>query len=193
MKKTIVFAFILLACISVLFAQDANKDGSGLSADTITAICSIIIAGLALIITLWQGYVTRKHNRLSVTPRLCFSQTIVPEEKSKKVTNKGIGPAIIKKVRIYLDGKQIEYRDLRALWVLNHNLKLSKDQRPLVRGFGKEEMISAGEEIIIFSIKTSDSIEKALKEFNRIDMAIDYKSIYGDFFTESTMEGPIQR
>ena len=40
------------------------------SSDTILLVSAIIIATISIIISLWEGIETRKHNRLSVQPRM---------------------------------------------------------------------------------------------------------------------------
>ena len=41
-----------------------------ISSDTILLVSAIIIATISIIISLWEGIETRKHNRLSVQPRM---------------------------------------------------------------------------------------------------------------------------
>ncbi len=64
---------------------------------------SLFVAFLALFVAIWQGIETRTHNRLSVIPHLDI--TIVQKELETgkggiRVINDGVGPAIIKYVKV---------------------------------------------------------------------------------------------
>jgi len=65
---------------------------------------SSIIAICALIFTLWQLFVTRRHNELSVTPYLTTWSHIDNDN--------GVGPALIKTFQVFVDERGIESQDL---------------------------------------------------------------------------------
>ena len=73
------------------------------SAEQIVAISSLCVAALAFAVTLWQGYLTRKHNRLSVQPRLRVSLQL-GERPGIYLQNVGFGPAVIIDFLIALEG-----------------------------------------------------------------------------------------
>ena len=82
-----------------------------------TAVC-------ALVATIWQGVVARKHNRLSVKPVL----TLYREESDGKiyVKNNGTGPALIRDYEIYKDDKLIAEQEVQtALPLLLRSASLS--------------------------------------------------------------------
>lgn len=70
----------------------------------IIAISSVVIAVCALGISIWQGYIARQHNKLSVVPMLHVD---VDQTEGKDIeivsVNNGVGPAIITHFRIYCD------------------------------------------------------------------------------------------
>jgi len=70
-----------------------------LKPDTLTAISSIIIALIALGISIWQGIETRNHNRQTVTPNLSITRDFRNEAKDVGIfiESVGLGPVIIKK------------------------------------------------------------------------------------------------
>lgn len=72
---------------------------------------AIFIATIALMISVWQGCEQRKHNRLSVRPLLNFDMISYNTTRSIKLSNNGLGPAVIKSFRLTLDGKQIDAED----------------------------------------------------------------------------------
>ncbi len=67
----------------------------------------LIIAVSAMFISVWQGFQTQRHNRLSVRPYFTFSNNTNVEENRYQVvlSNQGYGPGIIKEYEISVDGK----------------------------------------------------------------------------------------
>ena len=76
------------------------------------AIAGLATAVCALVATIWQGVVARKHNRLSVKPVL----TLYREESDGKIyiKNNGTGPALIREYELYKDGRLIEEGDVQS-------------------------------------------------------------------------------
>ena len=66
-----------------------------MNTETIISLSATVIALSAFGVALWQGYVTRKHNRLSVKPMLHFDIGMIEDDFVLKLTNSGIGPAVI--------------------------------------------------------------------------------------------------
>ena len=65
---------------------------------------------MALIVSIYEGYEIRKHNRLSVRPHL---QNDVNRrgvtDYSIGIKNGGLGPAIIEEFEIFANGKKMEF------------------------------------------------------------------------------------
>ena len=75
----------------------------------IVDIVALFIALVALVVAIWQGVVMRRHNRLSVKPHLYFSiHSVSGEPAGLRVTNGGLGPAIIKSFSLGVDNKWID-------------------------------------------------------------------------------------
>ena len=66
-----------------------------------------IIAVVALGVSIWQGYLTRHQNRLSVRPLLfAFADfTRGQKESGLILTNRGYGPALLNESSVYLEGE----------------------------------------------------------------------------------------
>lgn len=156
---------------------------------------SLFVAACALSISIWQGYEVRKHNRLSVKPRLNFyieSATDVTNHIS--LINSGTGPAVIQDITIFIDGLAVPYgwEDALIIMAVYHRLEI----RTLVRSYtySKEDAIIVGkmEPLIVFEEKTfSDNIySKLFRTFLRkIKLVVIYKSIYGEMLPPSIYEG----
>lgn len=145
-----------------------------------------LVAGFALLVSLWQGYETRRHNRLSVKPILGFDRNFYKDATDslggKKyqlvIKNMGFGPAIIKKFDLYLDNKKLEKEEY-SIW--NSAIKQGKLGLKLLQA----STLSDGDLIknsFSKSIIKSTFIKEDLK---RLNLKIHYQSIYEeDYYIE---------
>lgn len=75
--------------------------------ETVISLCSVAIALGALSIAVYEGYVTRRHNRLSTKPHLSFKCDLQKDspQVNVMVRNNGLGPAVLKAFEVGLRGK----------------------------------------------------------------------------------------
>jgi hypothetical protein len=73
--------------------------------DKAISILALGVAFFALVITAYEGYATRRHNRLSVKPFLFTSFDYDNEGSGWSLYNKGVGPALIKWCEVRVDGQ----------------------------------------------------------------------------------------
>jgi hypothetical protein len=85
-------------------------DTNRLKPDTVTAIAAISVAAIALVVSIWQGYETRHHNRLSVRPVLILDVDYTKDEavETIRLRNVGTGPAIVKTFTVNEDGQPVQ-------------------------------------------------------------------------------------
>jgi hypothetical protein len=157
----------------------------------------LIVAGLALVLTLWEARESRRHNRLSVRPLLAFSTGRVRTDGgcnySFSITNQGIGPALIADRYFVQAGKRvaddetIDYpRSAFSLQLTGkHDFKFVSSRLP-----GKKSAILPGETILLCEVfvKTppnSDTIPGP-EIFSGLELEIRYESFYGEKFEFST-------
>ena len=89
------------------------------------ASAAAVISLCALLLSFWEGYHTRQHNRLLVQPLLAFGDVISSDSKSGiSVTNKGIGPAVIQRFAVVVDDVVMESDDYGGWKNALHNLGL---------------------------------------------------------------------
>lgn len=73
-----------------------------------------IVALLALFVAIWSITSSRKHNKLTVRPYLY--ESIESDSVNFKcgfyIINKGLGPALIKSTKYYLDGIEVDFKKL---------------------------------------------------------------------------------
>ncbi len=143
-------------------------------------IAGIIIALAVAITTIWQGFLTRKHNRLSVKPILRIDRNITLDDNFNiKLLNNGVGPAIIKSVKYFVDNTEI-VGDQISTQVL-HKLGLFDSYEHFEISSG--ETLSSGEQRSLFKLLKKlevDALIDIMTTFKRCSIEIKYESIYNE-------------
>ena len=152
-----------------------------ITSSDVIAISSAVIALCALITTIWQGVVSRRHNRMSVKPVLDFDREVRPKEMfSISLKNHGVGVAIIQSIRIENNGKRLPF----GADAVN---EIAKDYPISLPSFEFSEIdprtaLSAGAEVLLFSVKlhgvNDDDRSALLKMFNESRIHVRYESVY---------------
>ena len=156
-------------------------------ADTITIIATISIAVIALLVSIWQGLVTRRHNRLSVTPHIDISLQKYRERFGFLMDNTGVGPAVIEWFSIRIDDKEIPYESGSGGWK-EACTNIGIDNLNISYAFYKAgDFMKSGTSF--WALRWDDSgtaSEEQLKSvadrFQHIHLSIGYRSVYGDRF-----------
>lgn len=161
-------------------------DNNQLTLDFVVAASAAVIALAALGVSVWQGILTRRHNKLSVTPHLRLDGHLA-YDKPIEITleNCGIGPAFIEQFVLELDGKEILGSRIERVIKLLAALNLEHGVYFFTLGPG--DSVKPGDRQVLLSFPDSANNlvenEKIRAVFPRIKFLINYKSIYGDCFT----------
>lgn len=150
--------------------------------DEVIALSSAIIAFSAFLIAVYSSYETRKYNRISITPVLDGS--LIFNEVSGRVglfiENKGVGPAVIDKWELFVDGRHYREHGIDRFEDLTKFLGL--DEKVNYGYFKSGSLLLQGQPGELFavdsnpySIERSDRIRGALE---RLTIRITYKSLY---------------
>jgi hypothetical protein len=84
---------------------------NGFSNGDVIALSSLVIALCAMIITVWQGFLTRKHNILSVMPQLELVRVGSPGNLIHiNLVNHGTGPAFIQNIYLFAGGEKLNIK-----------------------------------------------------------------------------------
>ncbi len=154
----------------------------------ITAIATVVIALAALVLSLWQFRASRIHNKLSVRPLLVFDASYDPTVRGfgLRVSNKGVGPAVMLDFRVLADGKDetasaphpwadaLRKVDLNYTFVQHFSLGLDTAISPQET----VPLITADQDQI-----SGDIVHHMKNRLPRIGIVISYKSVYGEHFT----------
>ena len=148
---------------------------------------SVVISICALLLTMYQAWATRKHNRLSVQPRLSTQiERDVTEERVIRViatlSNSGLGPAIIKSFEILVNVKpslineQSEIESLVTRNVSGHIVELRTGF------FRKNHTFSKDATTELLNLKIRNATESTLEEIKMFHLRVNYESAYGESF-----------
>lgn len=179
---SITFGLVVIKSVISLefFNGWANSD--------IISFCSVVVAFLALFLTIWQSIAIRKHNRLSVQPIIRFAPQV---EVSKKgmvlgLYNHGSGPAIITSLSYIVNQKKYELVNLNSFKELINNIGLTDFDFSLSAHTKiKNYVIKAGDETILFKVLNLDGSDLIDSEINKAfikrlpKFILNYTCIYG--------------
>ena len=156
------------------------------------AFGSAFLAACALTVSAWQGFEIRRHSRLSARPYIDIS-TILNQESNRyglRIANEGLGPAIMKDLRLTVDGVDVA-QDHRNGWKEALE-KLDLERDPFVyRVLQQENLIPQGQENPLFGFASSRVGDEDLSEKLRVELQrklrrlivrICYCSIYEECF-----------
>jgi hypothetical protein len=149
----------------------------------IVAVSSLVVALAAVAVTIWQGMLTRKHNRLSVLPRLRIDfDHPTGGEVVVTLMNTGLGPAVINSYEVRVDGAPSPVSGMLRLGHAVIGLGLVESFYAYAPA--PSDVFAAGEKRTLLSFRPAkdndqerDRIHTALA---RVTLDFAYESMYGD-------------
>ncbi|WP_144180454.1 MULTISPECIES: hypothetical protein [unclassified Pseudomonas] len=150
--------------------------------EPVLAVASGIVALCALGASLYQAYLSRLHNRLSVKPHLALHFEQRPGIYKIELRNDGIGPAIITSASLMNRGAVVPGDGLAL--IANAVALVPECKLVQTEFFKPDFVLPAGKEIAIATIEHNPIIS----DFNaylsgHLELNITYKSAYGEKFT----------
>ncbi|MEO7989010.1 MAG: hypothetical protein ABI663_05675 [Chryseolinea sp.] len=148
--------------------------------DFIVAVLAVVIGLCTMFVYIYQAKVMSKQLHSSVWPFVEIISSNGSSGINIKVVNKGVGPAIIKKHRIILDG--VEYKETAIDTILfklvgrNLNRDISAVQ---------SRVLASGEKISLLEItspRDAISLDSAIRK-HTFNIELCYCSIYDDCWT----------
>lgn len=150
-----------------------------MDANTVIAICSVVIAVASLAVSAYVAWATRNHNRLSVRPLLGLTASFpVGGTAGLRLTNSGLGPATIISSQLTVDGKQVGEFDKLHVDEFRRGLAV----RPHAATLGGHPFLDTDYQQFLLSVDPYDPSEH--HEFRqlietKLRLEIRYESIYG--------------
>lgn len=150
-----------------------------MDANTVLAICGVVIAVVSLGVSAYVAWATRNHNRLSVRPLLGLTATFpVGATAGLCLTNSGLGPARIISSKLTVDGKQFgEFNKAHV-----DDFRRSLTVRPHAATLGGQPFLDTDYQQFLLFVDPYDPSEH--HEFRQLierqlRLEIHYESIYG--------------
>jgi hypothetical protein len=154
------------------------------NADRILSVSAIVIALASVGVSVWEGYETRLHNRLSVRPKIEIIGDVEQTCFGLAILNNGLGPAVIRDNNILLDGKPFDRRGLGGLDVLLDSLGLPG--RLAAKGVldaGTTVPSGDRENLFFLNRQATDDLAAIIDKIEkRVRIEIHYTSMYGERF-----------
>jgi len=157
-------------------------------------LASSVIALCALAFSIWQASQSRKHNRLSFRPHLTTWTHSHPEKGfyAVELINNGLGPAIIDKFTVTLDGKSLGDNATDALDKVLKILFPNTQYRATFSTVGTGYAMSPKERCTIVAVQFSGAVRPSPEvvdhSLNRGNLEISYRSFYEEEFRLSSQE-----
>jgi hypothetical protein len=153
-----------------------------LTTDQVIALAAALIALAALGIAVWEGVMSRRHDRLSVGPLLVLRHHLGGSRGSLGLTisNEGLGPAVVTKCILEVDGEPCK-EDGDNGWEAAISLLGLRDFRPRYTTVAPDGIIRPGDTVWLLSTTvTEDHVSGLSKALSRLNVRVSYESIYKD-------------
>lgn len=165
-----------------------------MDANTMTAICSTVIAIAALAVSVIEGRATRRHNHQSVRPLLQLRHVRRDGWAGLQLVNCGLGPAIITQTILELDGNAAggwNWTDVRGLYAMC-DPPLKETASLALTTLSDGRVIPVGYDDSLFGLSDYDPYSDPMGFWKvlrgRIYLEIHYESLYGERFVTSISE-----
>lgn len=162
--------------------------------EAIIGVSSVMIALCALAFSIWQGVQMRRHNRLSFRPHLDTWRHDDPVKGYYAVDliNNGSGPAIVESFVVKVDGQQISGDGTepieKALKIAFPSFPYQSSCSYVTKGYSMAAKERCKIAEVQFTGPTLPAQKLVQHAFNRGDLEIIYKSVYGKEFAFSAQE-----
>jgi hypothetical protein len=154
-----------------------------MTTETRIALTSAFVSVLALGLTMYEAWATRRHNRLSVKPALSFDLVLDEEQCALviRLRNNGLGPAVVRRYEMLVDGRSLEQLNIRQFQELSALLDVqARYSIPL-----RDEVIpiDASIDLIVIKHDTTDAKARyvARRAAQRLTIRTAYSSMYDDY------------
>ncbi|MFE9927395.1 hypothetical protein [Streptomyces sp. NPDC005533] len=150
-----------------------------MKAETVTAICAVVIAVASLVVSVYQTRAMRQHNRHSVRPILQLHRGWPAGGRAGiRLINSGLGPAVIVGSTLTVDGEVIGAWNEPGVDRVREGMTV----RPSAVTFNEPEIIATDYEQYLLSVPSyspQEHAEVADLINGRLALTIHYESLYG--------------
>jgi len=155
--------------------------------EIVISLAASVLSICAIGISIWQGYLMRRHNRISVKPLLAFQQNYkkVSESCGLVLVNQGLGTAIINDIRVYVNNDYIGLLDSNDTWERALLKTLPGGTKYSSKVLDGKYPLIAGDKITLLEFTEQNVDDKAIRKCLRsLEMEVRYESLYGTKFID---------
>ena len=141
--------------------------------EMIVALSAVIISMCALFATVFQAYLERQSQHLSVWPRLEL-RVRTGSDFEILISNNGIGPAIVKSLKVSVDDEPVKS------W--HSTVQKLTGEEPQVAQINsiQTSVIPPGTETLMLHIEKGSSAEIFHQNYKRLDVEVCYCSVFDE-------------
>ncbi|MCB1583230.1 MAG: hypothetical protein KDI92_09220 [Xanthomonadales bacterium] len=144
--------------------------------EMITALSAVVIGLVAVIIGAYQAKVASDQRAASVWPYVQISRYSIQDEKyGFNIVNKGVGPAIIKQMDVYVDNKPYPNWSGALHAMLNEKIDI-----PSIYSSTNKSVIAVNESINMVDLQSPTIISKIQSKPDNVIIKVCYCSIFDD-------------
>jgi hypothetical protein len=148
----------------------------------VTGIVAIVIGVVSLAFTAYSASLQRKQAEAGVWPRLSWGYEHMPQAMEIHVSNKGVGPAIVRDVRVHFDGRVARSWNEVALAAFGANDRTESLFDQSTYGDVAGSVFSPGEDHTALALKAAMTREEAKRLAAGLRVSICYCSTFDDCF-----------
>lgn len=160
--------------------------------EMIVGISSLVVAVLALGSSIWNATQSRKYHKISYRPQL--STWYLANEETREyeliLMNNGLGPALIKSLRVKIDGGYLESGDEDLISKMLQELFPGMLGKVRIGFINYEHLMSEKEKIVLFKFTLDELCDldsnDVQRRTERASLEIEYHSFYGERFVYNT-------
>ena len=152
------------------------------NAHAILAVCAFAVSICALYVSVVEIRNNQEFQRISVWPRLWVAKSATNKRFQIHVINQGLGPAIIRSVRVTIDGERFHtWSDMKE------KLGLASDT-PSSHSTLSTRVLENGRDVTIMEIWDDEGRAAFHKAFEsgRMLIEVTYSSVYGECWISSS-------
>ncbi len=164
--------------------ENIQNSSAGFGAAEIIAAASVVIALSALIVAILESRASRKHNKLSVAPKLHFTKSTDKQARIKiLLCNFGLGPGLLTSFSVTANGVSVVFPKRKEIVPLLKGAGFEIDKTDSIMYMpDKGESFKEGNEVRIFEFIANQSCSHSVIEpaVEQLTVVAEFETLYGE-------------
>ena len=155
--------------------------------ESFIALAALVVSVTAVAIGLYEAWLQRAHDRAEVWPHLEISTWVSDSGIKLRVDNTGLGPAVVKYVRIAVDGQPQRNWDDALTALFGH--------RPPPHSSATifQHAVRPGDNTQMVALRAADMPANLWRWVGRVTVSVCYSSVFDDYWTVTDTLGKSNR